>query len=158
VFNIGPEEIILILVVALVFLGPNRLPEVARQIGKGVREFRSLSTRARQELLDNVNLQGEAEDLAPLELDPPSLPNGKTKKVKAPKDTVALPTGLGADGSVEGDIPGIPGTVEPMDGVRMTQEATVLADAAPGEPTTEGPVPQEPAPAEAEADPMERSG
>ena len=44
-FNIGPEEIILMLVVALIFVGPKRLPEVARQIGKGLREFRSLSSQ-----------------------------------------------------------------------------------------------------------------
>jgi len=36
----GPLEIMVILVVALLVLGPQRLPEVARSVGKGMREFR----------------------------------------------------------------------------------------------------------------------
>jgi sec-independent protein translocase protein TatA len=36
----GPLELMVILVVALVFLGPQRLPEVARSVGKGMRELK----------------------------------------------------------------------------------------------------------------------
>lgn len=36
----GPLELIVILVVALIFLGPKRLPDAARSLGTGVREFR----------------------------------------------------------------------------------------------------------------------
>ncbi len=36
----GPLELIVILVVALIFLGPSRLPGAARSVGKGMREFR----------------------------------------------------------------------------------------------------------------------
>src|SRR6266480_1798030 len=54
-FNIGPEELLLILVIALVILGPQKLPDMARQIGRGLREFRNLSNNARQELPHNVN-------------------------------------------------------------------------------------------------------
>jgi sec-independent protein translocase protein TatA len=38
--QIGPMEIILVLVVALIILGPKRLPEAGRSIGKGMREFK----------------------------------------------------------------------------------------------------------------------
>ena len=38
--GIGPLEIIIVLVVALIVLGPKRLPEMARNLGRGVREFR----------------------------------------------------------------------------------------------------------------------
>jgi sec-independent protein translocase protein TatA len=38
--QIGPLEIVLVLVIALIVLGPKRLPEVGRSIGKGMREFR----------------------------------------------------------------------------------------------------------------------
>ena len=58
-FNIGPEELILILVIALIFLGPAKLPEVARSLGKGLREFRSLSGRAQGELMRNLSLHEE---------------------------------------------------------------------------------------------------
>ena len=36
----GPLELIVILAVALIFLGPSRLPDAARSVGKGMREFR----------------------------------------------------------------------------------------------------------------------
>ena len=39
-FNVGAGEIVLILVVALIILGPQRLPELARGLGKFMREFR----------------------------------------------------------------------------------------------------------------------
>jgi sec-independent protein translocase protein TatA len=39
--NVGPLELIVVLIIALVVLGPQRLPEVARSMGKGMREFRS---------------------------------------------------------------------------------------------------------------------
>jgi sec-independent protein translocase protein TatA len=38
--NIGPLELIVILVIALIVLGPQRLPDTARAIGKGMREMR----------------------------------------------------------------------------------------------------------------------
>ena len=40
--NVGPAEILVILVVALVAVGPARLPSIARKIGGGVREMRQL--------------------------------------------------------------------------------------------------------------------
>jgi sec-independent protein translocase protein TatA len=36
----GPMELIVILVVALIVLGPKKLPEAARSVGRGVREFK----------------------------------------------------------------------------------------------------------------------
>jgi sec-independent protein translocase protein TatA len=41
VINVGPMEIVVILVIALVVLGPARLPEMARSAGRGMREFRN---------------------------------------------------------------------------------------------------------------------
>ncbi|MEA2251257.1 MAG: sec-independent protein translocase protein TatA [Solirubrobacteraceae bacterium] len=38
--NVGPMELIVILVIALIVLGPKKLPEVGRSIGKGMREFK----------------------------------------------------------------------------------------------------------------------
>jgi sec-independent protein translocase protein TatA len=42
-FGIGIPELLLILVIALVVFGPQRLPEIGRSIGKAVRDFREMS-------------------------------------------------------------------------------------------------------------------
>ena len=39
-FNVGPMELIVVLVIALVVLGPKKLPEVGKSLGKGMREFK----------------------------------------------------------------------------------------------------------------------
>jgi sec-independent protein translocase protein TatA len=46
--NIGPEEIILILVVLLVVFGPGRIPELGGALGKGIRQFKR-SVRGEEE-------------------------------------------------------------------------------------------------------------
>lgn len=38
--NIGPMELIIVLAIALIVLGPKKLPEVGRSVGKGMREFK----------------------------------------------------------------------------------------------------------------------
>ena len=44
-FQVGPLELIVVLAVALIVLGPKKLPEVGRSLGRGLREFKeSLST------------------------------------------------------------------------------------------------------------------
>jgi sec-independent protein translocase protein TatA len=48
--NIGPTELIVVLVIALLVIGPKRLPEVGKSLGKGMREFKdSLSGDRRDE-------------------------------------------------------------------------------------------------------------
>jgi sec-independent protein translocase protein TatA len=42
--NIGPMEILIVLVIALVVFGPKRLPELGKSVGKGIREFRGSVT------------------------------------------------------------------------------------------------------------------
>jgi sec-independent protein translocase protein TatA len=38
--NIGPMEIAIVLMIALIVFGPKRLPELGRSLGKGIQEFR----------------------------------------------------------------------------------------------------------------------
>lgn len=49
-FGIGMPEMVVIIVVALVVLGPKRLPEVARALGKGLAEFRKVTGEVNREL------------------------------------------------------------------------------------------------------------
>jgi len=49
-FGIGMPELMVIMVVALVVLGPKRLPEIARALGKGLAEFRRATSDINEEL------------------------------------------------------------------------------------------------------------
>lgn len=42
--NIGPMEIVVVLIIALIVFGPKRLPELGRSLGKGIREFKGSVT------------------------------------------------------------------------------------------------------------------
>jgi sec-independent protein translocase protein TatA len=58
--QIGPMEIILVLVIALVVLGPKKLPEAGRSIGKGMREFKdSISGDSRHDDDDAPAIKAE---------------------------------------------------------------------------------------------------
>jgi sec-independent protein translocase protein TatA len=52
--SLGPAEILVILVVALLVFGPNKMPEIAKQVGKGFREFRRVQQHLKSELRDVV--------------------------------------------------------------------------------------------------------
>ncbi len=53
--NIGPQELILILIVALVVVGPQRLPELGRTIGKVLREFRKIQDDVKDTIKIDLN-------------------------------------------------------------------------------------------------------
>jgi sec-independent protein translocase protein TatA len=56
--SIGPMELVVVLVIALLVLGPKRLPEVGRSVGKGMREFK--------DSLSGINQDDDEEDVKPL--------------------------------------------------------------------------------------------
>ena len=53
--SLGPAEILVILVVALIVLGPKRLPEAGRQVGKALAEVRRWSSDVKQEIRTAVD-------------------------------------------------------------------------------------------------------
>ena len=56
-FNLGPGELLLILAIALVVLGPKKLPEAGRSLGKGLREFK--------DSLSSMSLRKDEDDDSP---------------------------------------------------------------------------------------------
>jgi sec-independent protein translocase protein TatA len=60
VFNIGPTELLVILLIALVVFGPKRLPEIGKTVGKSLREFRKATEDIKSEL--NLNADEDGND------------------------------------------------------------------------------------------------
>ena len=58
-FGMGFPELILIMVIALIVIGPNKLPDLARALGKGMAEFR----KATQDIKDSLDLDGDFQEL-----------------------------------------------------------------------------------------------
>jgi Tat protein translocase TatB subunit len=94
--NIGTPELLVILIIALLVVGPQRLPELSRQLGRGLREFRKI--------------QDDVKDMVKVDLDtpdalPPSAPAGSpmapgVHRTRRPASTDgAGVTGNGADGN-----------------------------------------------------------
>lgn len=55
-FGIGPMELILILVVALIVFGPGKMPEIGRSVGSAIREFRRASQELTSELTREMDM------------------------------------------------------------------------------------------------------
>jgi sec-independent protein translocase protein TatA len=67
--NIGAPELIIILVIALLILGPGKLPEVGASIGKSIREFRKASS----DINDSVKVDTSPLPPAPAVENPPAV-------------------------------------------------------------------------------------
>ncbi len=83
--SLGPAEILVIMLIALLVFGPNKMPEIARQVGKGMREFKRVQQHLKSELRDVVSefdapSGTDAADGDPLPMLPP-------KEESAPADS-----------------------------------------------------------------------
>lgn len=75
--DIGLQELILILVIALLVFGPRRLPELGRALGRAMREFRRASDEFRSTLETNLQLNEPdpvPSPLQPVAVEPPPTP------------------------------------------------------------------------------------
>jgi sec-independent protein translocase protein TatB len=68
VFGVGLQELALILFIAVLFIGPDRMPELARQAGAVLRKARDFANSARDELRDELG--PDYADLELRDLDP----------------------------------------------------------------------------------------
>lgn len=101
-FGVGMTEIVVILVIALLIFGPNKLPELARSLGKGFGEFRRASYDLRQSLMEVGEEPPPPPVKAPAGSEAPSIakpgeaaPNESVAR-PGPKDDPGPPTSQGS--------------------------------------------------------------
>ncbi len=88
--NVGPWEMMVIAVVALLVFGPNRLPELGRSLGRALREFRRASRELREEVRRVVD-----------EEEPPAPPGGRGGGGGAPAPVSGPARTPSADGAAD---------------------------------------------------------
>ena len=83
--NIGPQELLLVLIIGLIVVGPKRLPELSRQIGRGLREFRKIQ----DDVKGFVNLDEVTDQVKGMIRFDGDAPNGSARR---PPTTAAAPS------------------------------------------------------------------
>jgi TatA/E family protein of Tat protein translocase len=120
-FGIGFQEIVIILVVALIFFGPKRLPDLAKSLGKGIAEFKKASEEVRKGIEDAVKEESAGEDPKPPEdlssygkapgsaaAHPGETPPDNPPVEPAPSTGAPAPASGAAPGTATGETPATP--------------------------------------------------
>ena len=128
--SVGSSELLVILAAALIFFGPRRLPQLSRQLGKSLTEFRRASDDFKRTWEREVNLENLDKGIEPREEN--SILDKATERIRAAREAASLdadspaPAGSAITPSV---TPVDPSLVQP-------REAQPLPEAAPVEQST----------------------
>ena len=112
-FDVGFQEMLLIMVLALIVFGPSKLPELGKMIGRAMREFKRASDEFRTTVETNLNMNETDSPVPPVTSDqkpestiaPPAPANMLITPASAPEDseTVAESGGVATERAVTGD-------------------------------------------------------
>jgi Tat protein translocase TatB subunit len=86
--SLGSTELLVILAAALIFFGPRRLPQLSRQLGKGLTEFRRASEDFKRTWEREVNLESLEKGVDPNEEN--SILDRATERLRAAREAAAL--------------------------------------------------------------------
>src|SRR3954462_8078343 len=114
--SLGSTELLVILAAALIFFGPRRLPQLSRQLGKGLAEFRRASDDFKRTWEREVNVENVDQGM---ETDPAtSFLDKATEKIRAAREAAALDS-AGVSATAETIAPSItpvdPALVQPRE-------------------------------------------
>jgi sec-independent protein translocase protein TatB len=128
-FNLGPLELLAILVVALLVFGPDKLPEIGKQVGKAMREFKQFQAHVHEQARDVIE-----------PITGPMMPgNGPLSGSNGPRPTNisggAIPTGNNIPRSATIQNP------QPPEGEAAAQAPGTFGHYAPVEPAASSPAP-----------------
>lgn len=136
-FNVGGGEVLVILLIALIVLGPDKLPDAARQAGKYLGDFRRMSNGFQRELRDAMDLGDLMGTTKPTSAggptpQPSAAPAGATSAAEsgAPSSPADAPSSNGTDPS-----PGSPNGATTADATATTNGVATSATSAGATPT-----------------------
>ncbi|MEW6473673.1 MAG: twin-arginine translocase TatA/TatE family subunit [Actinomycetota bacterium] len=149
-FNLGPFELLAIFVVALLVFGPDKLPEMGRQVGKAVREFRKFQAHMEsnvREVLDPIT--GPIVSNGPVGPPPTNVRDSGTVAAEA-KANVPRSATIQSPEATEDEEAAAPGSygfyapVEPPAPAPQNGPAPAPDETAPQAPPAEEPPPERP--------------
>jgi sec-independent protein translocase protein TatB len=114
-FGVGGPELLIICVVALIVIGPKKLPELLRSLGKGMAEFKRVSNDVKSTLDDEVKkaetvarkrevdeeMARRVAEKAQAEAAAPAAPEGGAAAAAPPETPADTASGTGSDGAKE---------------------------------------------------------
>ncbi len=145
-FNLDPGKLLVIAVIAIILLGPDRLPQVARQLGGAWRSFNEFRHRMETEVRSTMPDLPSTSEIARLARSPSALLNHLSTMSPDPETPAEAPDGsfqppvpadAAGNGSVAADAPPVPqaDTTQPMAADQRVSAAGPTEVIVPGDPT-----------------------
>ena len=110
----GGSEIVVILIIALLFLGPDKLPDAAKKISKGIRDIKKQSRALQQQIENDDQIGGALRDIKSAlrgEDAPSPVKKAKAKAIKQASE--ALTSNTAPDPAIDDPATGEPALAEP---------------------------------------------